>query len=292
MSTSAAQDAPETSRARSPAVLEFHFTPVGHAQLAIWLERDGELLSTVRLTESVGYRGLGNRPGASQMNSGFRWPYGRREGVLPVWAVLRASQPGARQFSRVIFQDRASEGHASRTVADSSPDDFYCLSFTKQNSKKDALDAVSCASVFSSDKGRFMTEDDVAAGYAEPYDQPGTGDTRMRPLGLESLYPPRRDVSRCADCLDHSDVGRFKDHAREVMPELDAVTMATPVGDVAQHILYPIPAHWPAGLYRACLEINVEGDYNEAFNETTAVVLREQSSAIRSRRPGAAALRE
>jgi hypothetical protein len=54
-----------------------------------------------------------------------------------------------------------------------------------------------------------------------------------------------------------------------VMPELDAVTMATPVGDIAQQILYPIPAHWPAGLYRACLEINVEGDYNAAFNETT-----------------------
>src|SRR6188768_3021674 len=67
--------------------LEFHFKPTARAQLALWVERaDGTFVATVRLTDAVRYRGVGNRPGASEMNSGFRWPYGRREGVLPVWA--------------------------------------------------------------------------------------------------------------------------------------------------------------------------------------------------------------
>src|SRR5688572_1400288 len=102
-------------------ILELHFTPTKYAQLAIWVEHaNGEFLGTVRLTEAVAKRGIGNRPGASQMNSGFRWPYGRRDGALPIWATRRAAAPGARQFKTVIFQDRTSEGLASRTSADHS----------------------------------------------------------------------------------------------------------------------------------------------------------------------------
>lgn len=261
-------------------VLEFHFTPTKYAQLALWIERaDGEFLSTVRLTEAVSLRGIGNRPGASQMNSGFRWPYGRREGVLPVWATRRAEAPGAQPFRRVIFQDRTTEGLASRTSDDFSRDDYYCLSFDRARSSKsafdamkDALDAVSCASVFNSDKGRFLSEGDVAASYAEPYQQPATDQALMRPLSLHSLYPPRRDVTTCEDapgCNDHPDAAEFAAHAREVMPDIDAVTMATPVGGVPQRILFMAPAEWGPGDYRACLEINVEGDYNDVWNERT-----------------------
>jgi hypothetical protein len=253
------------------SVLEFHFTPTDYAQLALWIERDsGEFLTTVRLTEAVARRGIGNRPGASQMNSGFRWPYGRREGALPVWATRRAAAPGAQLWRRVIFQNRTYEGLASRTSADHSRDDYYCLSFDQSRSKKDALDAVSCASVFNSDKGRFLTEGDVAAGYGEPYEMPGTREEQMRALALHSLYPPRRDVTPCAKsdgCNDHADVALFADHAREVMPEIDAVSMATPDGGVAQHLLFMAAEGWGPGDYRACLEINVEGDYNEAFND-------------------------
>src|SRR5690606_24544226 len=157
----------------------------------------GEFLQTVRLTEAVARRGIGNRPGASQMNSGFRWPYGRREGALPIWATRRAHAEGAQLFRRVIFQNRTTEGLASRTSADSTPDNYYCLSFTTTLSRKEALDAVSCASVFSSDKGRFITEADLGAGYAEPYERVGTEEPMMRSLSLHSLYPPRRDVAPC-----------------------------------------------------------------------------------------------
>jgi hypothetical protein len=77
-------------------VLELGFTPTKRAQIAVWIEReDGTFVETIALTQAVAYRGIGNRPGALQMNSGYRWPYGRREGVLPVWAHRRAAATDA-----------------------------------------------------------------------------------------------------------------------------------------------------------------------------------------------------
>ncbi|UCH30120.1 MAG: hypothetical protein JSV06_03590, partial [Myxococcales bacterium] len=137
-------------------LIELTFTPTKRAQIAIWVETaDGVFMDTVALTSSVALRGVGNRPGALQMNSGFRWPYGRREGILPVWAYRRANAPGSELFPMVIFQDRTSEGFASRTSVDASPDSYFCLSFDQTTTTREALDAVTCASVFSSDKGRF-----------------------------------------------------------------------------------------------------------------------------------------
>ena len=132
------------------------------------------LLQYSHTREAFVLRGIGNRPGATQMNSGFRWPYGRREGVLPVWAHRRLESPDAQPFRRVIFQNRSSEGFASRTSDDHSVDDYYCLSFDQSSTGRDALDAVTCASVFSSDKGRFMTKQDLTGGYGEPYEDPVT----------------------------------------------------------------------------------------------------------------------
>ncbi|MCZ7680714.1 MAG: hypothetical protein M5U28_18870 [Sandaracinaceae bacterium] len=70
-----------------------------------------------------------------------------------------------------------------------------------------------------SNKGRYVTEGDLAAGYAEPWqraDQSGM----MRALSLTSLYPPRRDVTGCGSvgCGDHDDVGRFAFDARTALP--------------------------------------------------------------------------
>ncbi len=289
------------TRAAGERALVFHFSPTARAQIAIWVEKpDGTFLATVGLTQAVSVRGIGNRPGATQMNSGYHWPYGRREGVLPIWAHRRAAAPGAGQFPRIIFQNRP-EGYASRTCEDSTPDTYFCLAFTG-NANKDGLDAISCASPFMSDKGRVLTVQDVKAGYAEP--TLVAGDSVMRALPLISLYPPRRDfVPSCtpdADpvcrtgvirgCLDFTDVAGYggvvtgypgydamsgatpqkglgyADAARAAMPDIDAVTMATPPADVAQAVMYSVPEDWPAGDYVAWLEINTEGDYNGIFN--------------------------
>ncbi|MGB9341727.1 MAG: CFI-box-CTERM domain-containing protein [Polyangiales bacterium] len=256
------------SAQKSDRLLEFRFTPSRRAQIAIWIEdADGRFMETVALTSSVALRGVGNRPGALQMNSGFRWPYGRREGILPVWGHRRAEAPGAEPFPMVIFQDRSSEGFASRTSVDASPDSYFCLSFDQTTTTREALDAVTCASVFNSDKGRFVTDDDVRNQYGEPFVDV-SGSESMRPLSQGSIYPPRRDVDGLGQ-YDHPDVGRFVGEARRVMPEIDAVTMATPAGDVPRTIQYIAPSDWEDGEYLAWIEVNVEGDYNEVYNDET-----------------------
>jgi len=249
--------------------LDLRIQPANRLQLAVWVETaDGEFMGTLALTHAVAKAGIGNRPGALQMNSGYRWPYGRREGVLPVWAHARMKAPTAQPFRRVIFQNRASEGFASRTVDDQSPDDYYCLSFTRTTTNRDALDAVTCASVFSSDKGRFITDEDLDKGYAEPRESsPGVGERRA--LSGTSLYPPRRDLSRCIAgfCQDHADVSAFNAHALEVMPDLDAVTQATPQGHIPVTYRFRIPAEWPhEEQYRLYVEANSEGDYGAGFD--------------------------
>lgn len=252
------------------AVLDVRYSVAPRAQIAIWIEdAEGRFMATVRLTEAVAYRGIGNRPGASEMNSGYRWPYGRRVGVLPIWAARRAGEQGAQSFKQVIFQERG-EGAASKTRDDQSVDDYFCLSFNEMTTHRDALDAVSCASVFSSDKGRFMTPDDVVAGYWEPYVTPG-GRADMAILPAESGYPPRMDLTRCtaSGCYDHPDVAEFAEHARAVMPDIDAVAMATPKGGVPQSELFTVPRDWPPGQYVVWMEVNVEGDYNSTFNDVT-----------------------
>ena len=256
--------------AEPAAVLDLRFTAAPRAQIAIWLEDEtGRFVRTLGLTQAVAYRGIGNRPGASLMNSGYRWPYGRREGVLPIWAARRAAAPGARPWKRVVFQQRV-EGLASRLVADQSPDAYFCLSFNKATTTREALDAVSCASVFTSDKGRFMTEADRDANYGEPWQEPGDSTGSMVPLPLGSLYPPRMDVIACAaGCYDSTDLPSFAGHARSVMPEIDEVTMATPPGMVEQSMLFSVPPQWPAGRYTLWIEVGVEGDYNDAYNAQT-----------------------
>jgi len=256
------------------SVLEIGFQPTRRAQIAIWIETaDGEFKQTVMLTDLVARLGIGNRPGASQMNSGYRWPYGRREGVLPIWGTRRANAPGAKQFRRVIFQNRFSEGRASRTSNDHSTDKYYCLSFKPTASARDSLDAVSCASAtaFSSDKGRYITDYDITDGYAEPFEDPVTRLGEMAPLSLYSLYPPRRDAEFCSGprCFDHPDMNNYRSDALDVMPELDAVTTATLSEDLPRRQLFTLPSEWPQGDYVLWLEINVEGDYNEFYNDQT-----------------------
>ena len=252
-------------------LLTLRFQPAARSQIAMWVETaDGRFLGTMRLTDAVARRGIGNRPGALQMNSGFRWPYGRREGVLPIWAHRRAGADDAQLFRRVIFQNRFSEGYASRTSSDQSQDEYFCLSFDRDTTTRDALDAVTCASVFNSDKGRYVTETDTNNGYSEPFFDVGespTDDTR-RALDAQSMYPPRRDVNGSGS-NDHPDVAAFDDDARAVMPDIDAVSMATPVGDVMQAVQFVVPDDWADGQYVAFFEINVEGDYSNAHDANT-----------------------
>ncbi len=254
-----------STAASQTRVLRVAYTPTKRAQVAIWLERaDGSFVLTIHLTEGVGLRGIGNRPGALQMNSGFRWPYGRREGVLPIWAHRRAAAPGAERFPMVIFQDRTSEGFASRTSEDSTVDNYFCLSFNTSAALD--VDATSCASVFNSDKGRFLTAADVQNGYAEPHGVSAATNV-PRALPIESLYPPRRDLPTTLGPFDHPDVANFNTRARAVMPDIDAVTRATAPADTAQLVSYLLPSDLPEGDYVVWVEVNTERDHNTTYSQ-------------------------
>jgi hypothetical protein len=253
--------------------VELLFTPAPRAQMAIWIEQaDGTFMTTVRLTESVAYRGIGNRPGANQMNTGFRYPYGRREGALPVWAHRRRDAGGA-LFPRVLFWGRmsrdgvhAGEGYASISedpTGSNTVDDHFCLSFADE---ANALDAVTCASVFRSNKGRYVTSADVSSGLAVQPWQNTEPRSHWSALSTQSLYPPRRDMGTCSTCADHPDVFRFAQDARAAMPEIDAVTMATLRGSEPYTLRFAVPPDWPDGDYVAWLEVHVEADYNEFWN--------------------------
>jgi hypothetical protein len=247
-------DAPRDTPLFCQGILTVSFVPTARAQFAVWVE--APTFTTLALTAATARHGIGNRPGAMQMNSGYRWPVGRRESVLPGWAGARL-RSGASPFRRVVFSERG-EGICSADPLRSIPDPYSCLSFHRDDSSRDGLDAVSCASsVFHGDPGRFLTPEDVAAGYAEPFELPdGTG--ILRALDLGSPYPPRRDLP--TELPDHPDAANFAAHALEVMPELDAITMATPTEGERITLTYEIPPDWHGGV-SAYVEIHTEGDY-------------------------------
>lgn len=253
ISPDAGTDAPRDAPLSCRGLLTVSFVPTARTQLAVWVEGPG--FTTLALTAATARHGIGNRPGAMQMNSGYRWPVGRRESVLPGWAAARLGS-GAAPFRRVVFTGRG-EGMCSGDPGASILDPYACLSFDPAASSRDGLDAVSCASVFRGDPGRFLTPEDVAAGYAEPFELlDGSG--VFRALTLASPYPPRRDLP--ASLPGHPDAATFAAHALAVMPELDAVTMATPMDGERVTLTYEIPPDWHGGI-GAFVEVNTEGDY-------------------------------
>ena len=68
-------------------VVDVEFTPASNLQIVVWLEdTSGKYIDTAFITQLTGTFGIGNRPGIKDFNSGWHWPYGRREFVFPVWA--------------------------------------------------------------------------------------------------------------------------------------------------------------------------------------------------------------
>lgn len=234
--------------------LAIGFVPTARAQIAVWIEHDdGARLETVAVTQATSLRGLGNRPGAQQMNTGYAWPMGRRLDVLPRWAGRRL-ETGGRAFRSVVFLE-GPEGFAAGHARGPEIDSFYCMSFHRGAVER--MDAITCASLWGGESGRYLREDETDV--VEPFvDASGA---RMRPVPFDSPYPPRRDRAG-PQREEHPDVGRFAGDALEIMPELDAITVATPRADLPAHYEARVPAGRPVSVF---VEANTELDFNDAF---------------------------
>src|SRR5574341_745211 len=101
-------------------------------QIAVWVESaDGaSFIDTLMVTNAVGFRGIGNRPGAWDLPSSPKFPYGKRPMALPVWAFRRG-----KLYDSVIMQDASGAPNPDRGdkeywlgfhEAISSPDPYYC----------------------------------------------------------------------------------------------------------------------------------------------------------------------
>lgn len=169
----------------------------------------------------------------------------------------------------MIFATRSVEGRIGTSApGGSTHDGYFCLPFAAELTRRDGLDAISCASEFVGDRGRYIASDDLADGYAEPFEDGAAG--AMRALERTSLYPPRRDApcEAMGLCDNHPDVARFASDALAAMPELDAVTVATPRAGAEARLQFVLPEDWtePSTVW---FEVHSEGDYNASFNETT-----------------------
>lgn len=227
--------APPVARAAEDDVLvELHFQPVAGTQIAIWIATPtGEFVQDVFVTQATGSLGIGNRSGRWDFLSSWRFPYGPRTGVLPVWAHARG-----RSYPELVFHDEdpndlESLGFHENT---SSPEPYFCRPLAADEHDTISIDTMTCPSpaTFQSDKGRF------------------------EPSGSMSVYPPRNDLTSYEDGHDHADVMMLSS-----LNDLDAVTGATPAGAMPTFVTTVIDADVAAGgPLVAYIEVNLERDEN------------------------------
>ncbi|MCY0988120.1 hypothetical protein OV203_13360 [Nannocystis sp. ILAH1] len=230
--------ASRAAAADEPVLVEFHFTPVPGAQIAVWLEdANGEYVQDVMVTQAVGKYGIGNRPGIWNFLSSWRAPYGPRVSVLPVWAHRRG-----KTYPKIILHDEDpgdldSLGFHENTSSD---EPYFCRPLSPSEHETISVDTMTCPSpkVFNSDKGQFDPGGDI------------------------SWYPPRNDILMYDPAVDAEEIQTYAE-----LNDLDAVTAATPPGDQATFVTVLVrPEAMAEAPLTAYLEIGVEADENAAYS--------------------------
>jgi hypothetical protein len=230
LAAAATMPASRASAANECRVVETTFKPADKLQIVVWLEDPaGNFISTVFVTDAVGRRGIGNRPGRFDFNSGPLWPYGRRIMTFPVWAHRHGET-----FPTLVFQN-AEDSNLSHPFSHSSQEQFYCRPLRPD---EPAWDTGTCASAIFTDKGRF-----------DP--------------GQISRYPPREDIAR-VEGIDDISVAMF-----DTMNPLDSVSGATPAADLPFSVTWPIPSDLTPGNYVLWMEVSKEFDFNATYNPTS-----------------------
>ncbi len=206
-------------------------------QIAVWLQDStGAFVDTLMVTNATSVRGIGNRPGRSDFLSGPLFPYGKRIMSLPIWAHARG-----KTYSTLFMQEEiCHQGGPGESCLGwhepySSPDLYFCRPL-QQSEAQAALgpqvdDAITCASRFNSEKGKF--------------------DPTML-----SYYPPRSDLTTFTS-LDGTDPPTFA-----AINDLDAVAAATPPYGGIYSGIWSVPSTLPPGDYFLMVEVNKEYDSN------------------------------
>jgi hypothetical protein len=208
-------------------LVEISFSPTANLQIAVWIEDPAhQYVDTVYLTRATGALGLANRPGNARFKSAYRWPYGRRVMVLPVWAHARNHAYGYVTMGGA--QGTSGDDSIGYHEAFSSNETFYCPPSIAP------LDAIACASPFIGSKGLYAP-------------------------GMTSLYPPRADLTSFKDGFDSDDARGFA-----AANDLAAISGATPPGGrvIDPPLLWVAPASLPNGAYVVRVEASLEADFN------------------------------
>jgi hypothetical protein len=225
--------APTVAEAADPScrLVDVSFQPSPFLQIAVWVEDPaGNYVDTAWITRSTGFLGLGNRPGNGLFKSAYRWPYGRRVMVLPVWAHRRNKLYPYITMGGSMGIDPNDDTigyHESYSTTES----FYCPPSSLP------IDAMSCASPFVGSKGIYVA-------------------------GRTSYYPPRADLSSFGN-FDSADARDFV-HQND----LAAISSATPPGGqvIAPDIFWAVPTTLPSGPYVINVEVSREADFNDFHN--------------------------
>ncbi len=208
-------------------VVNIDMLPSDKLQMVAWIEDgSGNFVSTVFVTDGIGRRGLGNRPGRFDFNSGPRWPYGRRTATFPVWANRHGQS-----YPTVVFQN-LDENNLSHPFNQSSQEAYFCRPLRRDEGQ---WDTGTCASPIFTDKGKVDT-------------------TKI------AKYPPRVDISR-VEGIDDIAVSMF-----DQMNNLDSVSTATPAGNLPHTINWQIPDAMGLGDYVLWVEVAKEFDHNGTYS--------------------------
>jgi hypothetical protein len=208
-------------------------------QIAVWLESaDGtSFVDTLMVTNAVAIHGIGNRPGTWNMLSGPRFPYGRRQMALPIWAHARG-----KLYSLVEMNDGMDDELVNHENT-SSPEPYFC----RPMALYEIVDAITCPS------GQFRS----VKGLLDPT-QPS------------SYYPPRADLynfggSPCFARIGYPGSCDPGDSAQYfAMNDVDAVAAATPPYGATFTGRWIVPADLAPGDYAVNVEVSKEFDGNAA----------------------------
>ncbi len=208
-------------------------------QIAVWVaSADGtQFVDTLMATNAVAIHGIGNRPGTWNLVSGPRFPYGRRQMALPIWAHARGEL-----YDPIKMNDGLEDeltGHENV----SSPEPYFC----RPMQIDEVVDAITCPS------GQFRSAKGLLDATAP-----------------RSYYPPRADLfdfggSPCMPRIQYSGSCDVGDSAQYFsMNDVDTVAAATPPYGAPYTGSWIIPGDLPDGDYVLSVEVAKEFDTNAA----------------------------